>query len=219
MKNLTIALLTASVLAGAANADVVTGKITADNHYALYSSVGDVFAYHGGNELGAGGSEGGYNWSNAESYSFQAGDYLYIAAWSDDSVAQGVLAEFHSDGLGTILSGDSRWQVFGTGVNLGDGDAHPDASFIGTHVMNANANNLWEEIFSGGTNGISPWGEIAGIDKSSKWMWHGAVGDDDPTQGGSGANEMLIFRTVVPTPSSLALVGMGGIAAIRRRRR
>jgi len=108
--SMTAALIFASIagFAGAANADLVNGTITADNHYALYSSQGNVFSYHGGNEITSGGNPGTYNWSQAEPYQFEVGEFLYIAAWSDDSVAQGVLAEFHSDALGTLMSGDSR---------------------------------------------------------------------------------------------------------------
>jgi MYXO-CTERM domain-containing protein len=203
----------------AANAEFVMGTITADNHYALYTSTGGLFSYHGGNETGAGGAPGQYNWSQAESYQFLAGDYLYVAAWSDDAVAQGVLAEFHSDTLGTLLSGDSRWEVYGTGLDRGDGDAHPDALEIGNHVAFADANLLWEEIFAGATNGVQPWGHIAGVTDDAQWMWKSVFGDDDPTQGGSGAGEMLIFRTQtsVPAPASLALLALGGILGRRRR--
>lgn len=201
-----------------ANADVITGTITADNHYSLYTSAGGTFSYHGGNELGAGGFPGTYNWSMAESYSFEAGEYLYIAAWSDDSVAQGVLGEFHSEELGTILSGDARWQVYGTNINRGDGDAHPSAAEIAGHVSFADANGLWVNPFVGNPNGDQPWGYIAGVSEGARWMWKGTVEGADPIHGGSGANEMLIFRTAVPAPGALAVLGLGGLSGLRRRR-
>ncbi|MBC7773172.1 MAG: PEP-CTERM sorting domain-containing protein [Pyrinomonadaceae bacterium] len=208
-------------IAGIANAEIMSGTITADNHYALYSSAGNVFSYHGGNELDAGGVPGTYNWSVAESYSFEAGDFLYIAAWSDDSVAQGVLAQFQSDTLGLILSGDPRWQVYGTNINRNDGDPHPDAMEIAGHVGYADSNALWEAPFIGGDNGVTPWGNIVGIDEEAQWMWMNSVGDPDPLSGGSAGAEMLIYRTVVPAPSSLAflgLAGLGGLTTLRRRR-
>ncbi len=201
-----------------ANAEFVTGTITADNHYALYSSAGGVFSSHGGNELGAGGSPGTYNWSLPESYAFEAGEYLYIAAWSDDSVAQGVLAEFHSDSLGTILSGDPRWEVYGTEINRGDGDPHPAALEIAGHVTFADAHGLWTNPYIGNPNGDQPWGFIAGVSGDARWMWKASNESVDPIHGGSGANEMLIFRTVVPAPGSMALLGLGGLVGLRRRR-
>ncbi len=221
MKNQINTMLAAAIMAAcgtAANADLVTGTITADNHYALYSSTGAAFSYHGGNELGASGSPGSYNWSMAESYSFEAGDFIYIAAWSDDAVAQGVLAQIHTTSLGTILSGDPRWQVYRTDINLGDGDAHPLSVDIAGHVAFADANTLWQNPFVGGGNGTAPWGTIAGISSDARWMWHDIAGDSDPLNGGSGAGEMLIFRTAVPAPGALAVLGLGGLVALRRRR-
>jgi hypothetical protein len=193
------------------------GTITADNHYALYSSIGDDFTYHGGNETGHAGSHGGYNWTHAESYEFEAGDVLYIAAWSDDRVAQGVLAEFHSESMGTILSGDPRWQVFATGFNRGTGDLHPEASEIAAHAAFADAGNLWESIVAGGSNGVTPWRTIAGIDAGASWMWRSA-GEADAFRGSHGAPQMLLFRTAVPAPGAIALLGLGGLLTVRRRR-
>jgi hypothetical protein len=213
-----LAAATVAIAGSLANAGVIQGTITADNHYALYTSTSGIFSYHGGNELGAGGSPGSYNWSVAEPVTFAEGDFLYIAAWSDDSVAQGVLASFNSPGLGTILSGDPRWQVFATGINRNDGSAHPTTTEVSGHVLNADTNNLWETPFVGGNNGISPWGNIAGISGNARWMWFNTPGDSDPLQGGSAAGEMLIFRTVVPAPSAAALLGLGGLAVARRRR-
>jgi hypothetical protein len=219
--NRTLATITMAAMAGlsaSANAEQVTGTITADNHYALFSSLGGVFTAHGGNEIGPGGTPGTYNWSEAESYSFDAGNVLYIAAWSDDSVAQGVLSEFHSDSLGTILSGDSRWQVYATDINRGDGDPHPGVAEIAAHVFNADTNGLWETPFVGDSNGVAPWGTIAGITQDAKWMWRNTPGDADPLHGGSGEGEMLIFRTLVPTPGIATLLSLGSFGMLRRRR-
>jgi hypothetical protein len=205
-------------IAGLANAEIINGTITADNHYSLYSSTGGVFSYHGGNELGAGGDPGTYNWSEAESYSFELGDFLYIAAWSDDSVAQGVLAQFQSDSLGTVLSGDPRWKVYGSNINRGDGDPHPSAIEIAADVAYADANGLWETPFVGGDNGVTPWGNIVGIDEHAQWMWKDEVGDPDPLNGGAAGAEMLVYRMEVPAPGAAAMFGLAGFMAFRRRR-
>lgn len=218
----------AATIASQAKADQITGTITADNHYSLYTSTSGAFSYHGGNELGSAGDPGTYNWSIAEDHEFAAGDFLYIAAWSDDSVAQGVLGQFQfSSGMGDsgsmadfILSGDPRWQVYGTGINRGDGDAHPAALEIADHVAFADLNSLWEAPFVGATNGSSPepWGMISGISESAQWMWRAAAGDENPLIGGSGEGEMLIFRTAVPAPGAAAMIALGGLTALRRRR-
>lgn len=203
---------------------IVTGTVTADNHYALYSSTGSDFQYHGGNETGHAGNPGRYNWSIAENYSFESGDFLYIAAWSDDRIAQGVLAEFHTDSLGTILSGDPRWQVYATHANRATGDAHPGAAEVATHAAFADANELWQSTVTGGSNGVTPWNTIAGIDTAAQWMWHGTEGVADPLRGAHGAGEMMIFRTAltnpppVPAPGAFALLGLGGLLITKRRR-
>ncbi len=210
----TIAL--AAGLASISSAAVVEATITADNHYALYSSTGATFSYHGGNELGSGGNPGTYNWSLPETYSFEAGDFVYIAAWSDDSVAQGVLANMTAGSL-NLDSGSPAWQVTAVNVNMGDGSPHPDASDIAARVAFADANNLWETPFVGGANGVSPWGTVPGIDGNARWMWRANDGMDT-TQGGANYGEFLIFRTTVPAPGSLALAGLGGLLMARRRR-
>lgn len=210
-------VLAAAATATCARAGVVEALITADNHYALYSSTGGVFAYHGGNELGSGGSPGTYNWSEPEPYTFSAGDYVYIAAWSDDSVAQGVLANMWIDG-NPLHSGDPAWQVYKTDINRGDGDAHPSALEIDGHVGFADANLLWETPFVGGGNGSGPWGAVSGINGDARWMWYATPDDANPLEGGSGEGEMLIFRTTVPAPGAMALAGLGGLLVARRRR-
>lgn len=204
-------------MASADGANSFEAVITADNHYAVYASTGNVFSYHGGNELGAAGNPGTYNWSEPETYTV-SGDLLFLAAWSDDSVAQGLLAQVVMNGNDSLDSGDPRWQVYATGENRGDGDAHPLASDIGVHVAFADANNLWETPYVGAGNGIAPWGTVPGIGAGPKWMWWNTPNDANPLDGGSGAGEMLIFRTNVPTPGSVALASLAGLVCLRRRR-
>lgn len=205
-------------IAAPALADPVSAVITADNHYALFTRTASTYTYIGGNELGAGGSPGTYNWSVAEPYSFALSDYIYIATWSDGSVAQGLLAQINL-GFDTLHSGDSRWEVYSTGIDRNDGDPHPTVSEISGHVFTADTGNLWIAPHIGGANGINPWGTIAGITAAAKWMWYPTAGDGDPLDGGSNEGEMLIFRVAVPAPGAAALLGLGGLAMTRRRRR
>jgi len=217
MKTMTAATAVLA-LAAAAGADIVNATITADNHYALYTGSDDSVTFIGRNELGAGGSPGTYNWSQPESWSFTAGAYIYIAAWSDDSVAQGVLAE--AAGLDdTYHSGDARWEVFPTFVNLGDGDAAPTGMQLTAYIADANTNSKWETPHVGAANGIGPWGTVPGIGNAPRWMWVQNPGQPDPLQGGSGFGEMLIFRMAVPAPGAAAALGLAGAAAMRRKRR
>jgi hypothetical protein len=195
-----------------------TAIITADNHYTLYTGTDSALSFIGRNELNAGGTPGTYNWSVPETHTFNTGPKIFIAAWSDDAVAQGVLAQITGPG-GTYNSGDARWEVFCTGINLGDGDASPSTALMATQIAIANAGNLWKPIYVGGNNGVAPWGTVPGIASNIPWMWTPVPGDADPLNGGSGAGEFLIFRMSVPTPGAAGVLAMGGIMGMRRRHR
>ncbi|MFM9957580.1 MAG: hypothetical protein ACKVZJ_05870 [Phycisphaerales bacterium] len=220
---LAIAVLSVFAAAGAANAGV-TATITADNHYALYTgnSFSDI-SFIGRNELGSAGSPGTYNWSKAETWNFNPGAYIYVAVWSDDAVAQGWLGQFAFDagsGGQTLLSSSLDWEYVPTNINLGDGDPAPSVVDIGSWVNLADTNLLWDTPFVGGSNGVSPWGTIAGVSSSAKWTWGNPSNRSNPLIGGDDFEEYQIFRipTGVPAPGGamLALAGIGMIA-IRRR--
>lgn len=218
LKFLSTGAAAALLLSTGAHAATVDAIITADNHYAVYSTGNTGVVYHGGNELGSGGSSGTYNWSVAEAHTFEAAGRLYIAAWSDDSIAQGLLAQILIDGAMTLHSGDAKWEVYCTGANRGDSSSHPSTLEMDGHILTADTGNLWETPFIGGANGTGAWGPIAGITNDARWMWCNVPGDDNPLDGGSGYGEMLIFRVDVPAPGSAALIGLGGLTLIRRRR-
>lgn len=80
---------------------------------------------------------------------------------------------------------------------------------------------------TGGAGGTHPFGAIAGISSSARWMWY----NEDPgsianpfsagPEGPDGHNEFLIFRlpvNSVPEPSSVALLLVGAAAGLLRRR-
>ncbi len=213
------AAVTLMSLAGNASADIVaTGLVTADNHYALYTGDPSSVTFVQRNELNGGGAPGQYNWSQPESVSFTTGDFIYIAAWSDNATAQGLLAQISLSNGDTANSGDPRWQVYRTNQDLGSGAAAPADTQVVTWINDATTNNLWETPFVGGANGIAPWGTVPGIGSAPRWMWTQVAGDPDPLSGGSGYGETLLFRMAVPTPGAMGLMAMGGLLATRRRR-
>lgn len=211
-----------AVLATAANASVITATFTADNHYSIYNTLtGGGIGYVGGNETGAAGSVGQYNWSRAETFTFETAGVVYIAAWSDKSVAQGLVGQL-SNGIETIYSGDARWQVFATGISRNTGDPHPLAAEIASQVALADANNLWGTPFVGGQNlaSTAPWGKIPEIQTDARWMWNQIAGVANPLQGGANHDEYLIFRidAAVPAPGAAAVLASVGLVGLRRRR-
>ena len=203
-----------------AQADTINAVITADNHYAFFSGSSASMTAHGGNELGPGGAPGSYNWSEAETFTFNTSEgYLYIAAWSDDSIAQGLLADLLING-NDYSSGNAAWQVYRTNDNRGDNDPYPTTGQMETYVGFADANNLWEAPAVGNLNGLqAPWSTVPGINMgTARWMWVDNPNQSNPFEPGSGYGEMLIFRIAVPTPGAAALLGLGVLGVSRRRR-
>jgi len=213
-----LAALSLATLAGAAHADLVNARITADNHYALYTGSPDAVTLVGRNELNAGGSAGSYNWSVPEDYTFAPGAFIYLVAWSDDSVAQGVLAEIAGGG-DTYHSGDSRWEVYPTFVTRGDGSAEPTALELQGYIAAADVGGLWQTPSIGGMNGVSPWGVVPGIGTDKPWMWVANPNQFNSFTDGSGYGETLVFRMAVPAPGAAAALGLAGVAGLRRKRR
>jgi hypothetical protein len=206
-----------SIACGALGA-MVDALVTADNHYALYATGDTGLVYHGGNEIGSAGAPGAYNWSLAETYHFHAQGTLYIAAWSDGSTAQGVLAQIMLDGGTSLSGGYAKWEVYRTDVARHDGDPHPTVPEMSAHILAADTGSLWQTPYVGGGNGLQPWGTISGIGPTVRWMWASEPDDADPLQGAATSNPMLIFRAEIPSPASAGLLGLGGLFIARRRR-
>jgi hypothetical protein len=215
-----IAVAGLGVAAGVSNAGVIA-TLTADNHYALYTgnSFEDI-TFIGRNELDAKGSDGGYNWSEAETWKFEPQAYIYVAVWSDDAVAQGWIGQFEFDEKTTLLSSDKRWEYVGTDLNLGDGDPAPSVKEIGSWVNLADNKGLWDAPFVAENNGMEPWGTIAGITKEARWTWGNPSGRENPMIGGDNFEEYQIFRipTGVPTPGASAMAVLSGALLVKRRR-
>ncbi len=220
MKKLLLSLCCLFLLTAASPAFAINIKamITADNHYALYwgDADGDPLNYVGGNEIISGGSEGAYNWSVAEEHNFvvTSGSYLYVAAWSDDNVAQGWIGEFNSSNSNySVLSNTTDWEYMATNHDLDTGAAHPTAEEAGAYISDA----TWLTVpeFS-----AYDWGDIEGISSEADWIWGSAM---YPGSAADGNGEYLIFRTQVnpvPEPATMLLFGLGllGFAGVSRRK-
>ncbi len=217
-----VGVIAALSLAGVASATTVNAVVTADNHYSIYSKNGQgALTLVGGNELGADGNPGDYNWSVAETWSFDTTDEFCIGAWSDDFYAQGLLGEFQIAGGPIIRTGDAGWQVYSTGIDIDDfAGAYPTAANVQAQEAIADAGNLWRPIAVGGNNGTAaPWGTIAGISTQAKWQWANPDNIPDPFGfPGYNAGEYLIFCYTIPTPGTAILAGLGLAVGLRRKR-
>lgn len=210
---------TIAAAAGTAGASF-TATITADNHYALYVDGPSGVTLVGGNELGAAGSPGTYNWSLPETFTFNTNGYIYIAVWSDDAVAQGLIADIR-DPMGIALhTGVAPWQVMMTNSSKGDGSAWPEASEIAMYSAMADADSLWQEPFVGPKNltSTAPWGKIPGIHEDARWTWGNPNNLSNPLIGGADHSEYQVFRLSVPSPATAGLAIAGLLVMCCRRR-
>jgi hypothetical protein len=218
------AAIAAGVMACAAEATTMNFVMTADNHYAIYNFVGGsggpgtTLSFVGTNEIGSAGSPGEYNWSEAEAWSFtNTTGQVYVAAWSDDSYSQALLAQVFADTL-PLHSGNAAWEVYPTNLDLDDFDIAPTTTQMEGYISTADAGSLWETPYVGGNNGVGPWGTIAGITNDARWTWWNNPNQPDPLNGGSADGEFIIFRLTVPTPGVGVVAGLGMLMASRRRR-
>jgi MYXO-CTERM domain-containing protein len=222
-------LLALTAGAGVANATVysVSTRTTADNYYALYSrDAGDQLTFESRNEIGRQGGPGQFNWSLPEDDTFNTNDFFYIAAWSDDAFAQGLLGEFvfrtlNGGNAATVLTGDAGIRVFRTGLDRDDNAVEPTADEIEAQVAIANAGSLWRtpSVYLPNLPTTAPWGQIPGITPNAQWIWANSINGENVFQPGTNAGEYLIFYVPVPGPGVLALAGVGMLAAVRRSRK
>lgn len=224
MKVLIIAATFGSVLIAASVARAQsTASITADNAYMFNSGDGDsmnpsptvvvnvvamqIHSCDGGPEFIA---------------DIPLGNYLYIAAWSDSSVRQGVLAQFLTPSFEPIYSGDPRWEVCATGVP-GGYPASPSPETVNAQIEECNLgtdgdtySQGWVDFGGGpsGTVGALEIGETNASDSgtfstacpkppntsdnsistAAEWMWYNPDGRLDPFVVPTPPGEFLIFR-------------------------
>jgi hypothetical protein len=220
---LILALLGSALAGTGAVAATVTATVTADNFYALYlgDADGKNLRFIGRNELGPTGNPGTYNWSKAETWTLspQVNDVLYIAAWSDNSTAQGLIGQF-TTGSGQFLTNlTDGWTVALSNVDLGNNSPAPTVSTLTSFLASASWNSAQYSV----AHGANPWGWIDGISHDARWIW----GTPNLTSSGSGAGEYQVFRrsiasiTPAPVPLPLPLVLFAGplLAASMLRRR
>ena len=215
-------------LAAPALADDWTIHMTVDNQYATYFGTSMATTAFVGSDV---------NWPTVETYNVTgraSTDYLYVATTSDRSAAQGFLGSFVNTTTGnTILTGDVQWQAFRAGDYLlqifGTGGAWPanvlpTSSEVDAAIAFATTNNLWTAaVSSPGYNngGAGPWGLMPSIPSSASWVWSPAAGGGNPLEPGADHGEFVVFRIVgeaVPTPGAAAMLGLGALVGLRRRR-
>jgi len=223
-------LLTVATAALPALGDNWTIRMTVDNRYDAYLGTSTATTSLVGSDA---------NWPTMETYNVtgvNSTDFWYVTTSSDRSVAQGFLASFTNTTTAiTINTGSVAWQVFRAGDHLlpifgtpngaWPTNLQPTVSQTDAAIAYATANNLWTATASspGYTNpGAGPWGAFPLISGSARWVWAPDSTGGNPLQPGANHGEFLIFRIegqAIPTPAAAALLGLGGLMAVGRRRR
>lgn len=227
MLRTTFAAAAVLALSAAAMAEDWTIRMTVDNQYATYFGTSMATSAFVGSDT---------DWTSTETYNVTgraSTDYLYVTTASDRSAAQGLLGTFTNTTTGnTIMTGNPAWQAFRAGDylqqifgNPGPWPANvlPTPAQLDAAIAYATTNNLWTAAVTapGYTNGVGPWGARPGISSNASWIWAPAVGGGNPLTPGANHGEFIVFRIVgeaVPTPGAVALLGLGGLIAGRRRR-
>jgi hypothetical protein len=220
MSFITLVAVSAGLAQAGDNGTLVTATVTADNHYAIYNvTTGSNIGYVAQNEEGLFGNPGTYNWSLPETNTFTTNNVFYIAAWSDDSVAQGLLGQF-SFNNSSLLTGQAGIDVFRTGISLNTDDPRPSTASVTSQVALANGTNGWRtpSVYLPNLASTAPWGQIPGITEDANWIWADSRNGENVFFPGGDFNEYLLFRITIPSPGALALLGLGGLIASRRKR-
>jgi hypothetical protein len=151
------------------DADTSTGEpvildidvvITADNAYSFaYGTIGNIAKFFGGVEAVTAGQI--FNCGEGpEKYVVPGADaqnatHLYIIAWDDSAVTNGVLARFRrtdgGQGFGEdVYTGYKGWQACATGLKYSVGQGGPTLAVINEYIVKCNDGDLDPNTSSGG---------------------------------------------------------------------
>ncbi len=178
-------------------AQPVTVKITADNFFAVYT----------GTAATAGTQHFTGSWPSlmtpAPITPAAGNNFLYVAAWDDGSVFQGLLATV-AVGAGFVPTGSPLWAVCATNKPLASNTAAaPAPGALTAAIAACNSANSWRPTSNGPNNGNASaaglWSKVPKIDDTANWIWHdngstACAGDNGFLKGGCNPGEYLIFR-------------------------
>lgn len=206
MKGITIGIAALAVAAGTASAAVQTDS---------FSFGPNAVPYAGSDVLDRFDTNGGLHVLTGMTLTFDGTLSANVSATAlsgPQTVEVGVLGNASAtDGLFNLLLGFSdSW----TSPSLNSGDSHNFGllSVNDTQVYNVPA-VLWPLYTGAGTFGVNFSGSgLFGVQGG------GNATIDVTNFGGSGTVTVEYTYNVIPTPGALALLGMGGLAAARRRR-
>ena len=204
----TLFLMLAGSLAGAglfepaAAVTHVVGDVLCDNSFVIYTgdATGNTLTFRGGGAF-----------PSVVPFDFTTSDpAIYLIAWSDNQVHQGLLHDLTLNGV-PHWSDNASWLVFATGHDFNGNypSVQPSVADIGNQIAVANQGGLWQPITVGGpNNGTFPpsnsWQEADPIPPATCWAWFNSgreSGTEAPFRPGYDHGEYLIFRLLADLPS------------------
>jgi len=198
-----------SVAGLSAQAETITARIVADDHYAVF--VGNA----SGSSMTPAGDSGASLWPSqgaAFDIDAAAGDYLYVAAWDDASFGAPHMwiGEF-TVGSTTLYSNLADWTTKFDGAIKS-----PSAAQVSALAQSAAP---WLAPLAGMPNGSSPYGTLIG-GSSASMIWHDTFNASSASEGGYALFRTLAPIVAVPEPSTYALLmaGLFLVARVARRR-
>lgn len=158
--------------------------------------------------------------------------YFSALSWFEGSVTDAVLNVFPKSGGSPVAGNDPRVSPFGSGTMVPVTMTQTVVDFQGVNVVRATGLNInlapgeyWIGLTPIGTAG--PFGpdyqwsttsvvgagqQVRFFDPDSGWLDEGVLYTNAPLDGA------ILIEGAVPAPSSIALLGLGALAARRRRR-
>jgi uncharacterized protein (TIGR03118 family) len=160
------------------------------------------------------------------------GGIIYVTYADPTGGTGGVVAEFNPDGtfIKTLVSDPTgKWLDQPWGVALAPGNFGPLSNDI---LVTNNDSNGWISAFNAGTGTFVSLLMIGGTPFGVDGMWGLEFGNGGAGNNGNGPASTLFFTagpgdttgvfgaiTPVPEPTSLVLIGLGGVVALSLRRR
>ncbi len=207
MRSAQILIAALSLIGLTAQAESVTARVVADDHYAVF--VGNA----SGSSMTLVGDSGANLWfSQGAPFSFEAaaGDYVYVAAWDDASYGAPHMwiGEF-TVGSTTLYSNTTDWTT-----KYDNTVKSPSAAQVSALVQSAAP---WLAPQASMPNGSSPYGSLIGGAPASM-IWHDVFDGSSASENGYALFRSLAPVVAVPEPSTYALL-MAGLLLVGRAAR
>lgn len=202
-------LASLSVACLSAQAETVTARVVADDHYSVF--VGNA----SGSSMTLVGDSGANLWySQGAPFNFTvaAGDYIYVAAWDDASYGAPHMwiGEF-TVGSNSLYSNLTDWTTKYDNTIKG-----PSAAQVSALAQSAAP---WLAPLASMPNGSSPYGSLIGGSPASM-IWHDTFNGSSASENGYSLYRTLAPVVAVPEPSTYALLlaGLLLVAGVAKRR-